>query len=322
MCLIAWRAAPDSPWPLLLAANRDELHDRATEPLHRWTAWPARGDAAAGAGAGAGADTGAGAGADTGAAPVLQAGTGSAGTILLGGRDLVAGGTWLGVRVSPALVRLAMLTNVRDGRAAPVPADAPSRGLLVTDVLAATTPAAVALQALAARTELPRMAGFNLIAIDFHRAHGAPMIATSYLAHGGPGRAAAPVLSIGGGIHGLSNGHLDDPWPKTLALKQALARSGALLDEGGKAARQRAEAELLAGLADRAPAALSALPDTGIDPDREQWLSSAFIVDARYGTRCSTVLTVDRDGHVDFLERRYDRAGSALGDRREVTQSL
>ena len=295
MCLIAWRTAPASAWPLVLAANRDEFHGRATEALHRWPTRPS----------------------------------------LLAGRDLVAGGTWLGVDRQAGRIRVAMLTNVRDGRGAPVPADAPSRGLLVTDVLAATTTAAAALQALADRPDLARMAGFNLVAIDLVFSDG-PAISTSYLAHRGPARPLAPVLLINDGGHGLSNGRLDEPWPKTRALRQAVVAAAEVLDadasqdsEGtrdstgtrdwtGKNGTERAEVALLEQLVDQTKAADVDLPDTGIDRDRERWLSSAFLVDERYGTRCSTVLTIDRRGRISFLERRYNAAGASLGDRREA----
>ena len=293
MCLIAWRTGAALAWPLVLAANRDEFHGRATEPLHRWQQSPS----------------------------------------LIAGRDRVGGGTWLGVSRQADRLRVAMLTNVRDGRAGPVAADAPSRGLLVTDVLVATGSAPAALQAVAARATLPRMAGFNLVAIDLMFAASGHQqtlsIESGYLAHRGPGQPAAPVLPIDEGVHGLSNGRLDEPWPKTRQLKRALADAAGRLDvarELGRAAAQpgvpdaacdQSEASLLAALGDRRPAPDEALPDTGIDRERERWLSSTFIVDERYGTRCSTVLTVDRLGRLSMLERRFDASGRALGDSRE-----
>ena len=39
MCLIAFRWQPRAPLPLVMAANRDEFHDRPTRPL-AWWSWP------------------------------------------------------------------------------------------------------------------------------------------------------------------------------------------------------------------------------------------------------------------------------------------
>ena len=69
-------------------------------------------------------------------------------------------------------------------------------------------------------------------------------------------------------------------------------------------------------LADRAQAEPSALPSTGVSLDRERRLSSAFIVDDVYGTRCSTVLTMSREGEARFIERSFDRHGVATGEAR------
>src|SRR5438874_873403 len=62
-------------------------------------------------------------------------------------------------------------------------------------------------------------------------------------------------------------------------------------------------------LADRTQAEATALPATGIAPEWERLLSSAFIVDSNYGTRCSTVLTIARDGGACFVERSFDPRG-------------
>ena len=329
MCLIAWRAAATAPWPLLLAANRDEFHAREAQAIHRWPALPA--SARLGH-----------------RLPVAERHPPSAPAFVIAGRDLVGGGTWLGLAVTARGLRIAMLTNLRNGRALPVPPDAPSRGLLVTDVLGADEPVQAAMERLGAHEDLPRMAGFNLVAIELTAMELTAMeeltvmartgteapdletsdtaapgftIVTSYLAHAGPGASSrAGPRRIAEGIHGLSNGELDAPWPKTRALTAAIARAGELrdatsTDPTGLAA---ADALLLDCLADRRPAPAGDLPDTGIDPARESWLSSPFIASEHYGTRCSTLVAVSADGRFDILERRYDRDGKVIGDARET----
>jgi hypothetical protein len=52
----------------------------------------------------------------------------------------------------------------------------------------------------------------------------------------------------------------------------------------------------------------------GVPLDWERRLSAAFIVSEGYGTRSSTVVTVDRDGCVTFVERSYDATGGVRGE--------
>ncbi len=208
---------------------------------------------------------------------------------MLAGRDRAGGGTWFGVTRTG---RWALITNFREG----VARDpfAPSRGSLVTGALGADETAA----SFAARASVDgqRFHGFNLLAGD-----GASAVYASNRASG------ARVL--GRGIAGLSNHLLDTPWPKVLrskaALAAALARDGDPLD---------AVFELLA---DRDPAPAVALPDTGVSPQWERILSPAFIVSPEYGTRCSTVMTIDDAGEARFVERSFAASGAATG---EVTQ--
>src|SRR4029077_18725214 len=122
---------------------------------------------------------------------------------------------------------------------------------------------------------------------------------------------ASGALALGRGIHGLSNHLLDTPWPKLVRSK---ARLAACL-----AAAQGDGAGLFALLADRSQAEPATLPSTGIAPEWERLLSRAFIVDAQYGTRCSTVLTIARDGAARFVERSFAPDGHPIG---EVTETF
>lgn len=205
---------------------------------------------------------------------------------MLGGLDLAAGGTWFGVN---ARGRWALVTNFREG----VPRDpnAPSRGGLVTHALAETAPPLVCAAAIAA--DGVRYHGFNLLVGD---------VANGVYAS----NRASGALALGRGIYGLSNHLLDTPWPKLMRSKARFAASLAAFDDGVE--------PLFELLADRTQAEPTALPVTGVAPEWERLLSSAFIVDSRYGTRCSTVLTIAHDGSARFVERGFDPHGHLTGE--------
>lgn len=253
MCLIGLAIDQSRRFPLVVAANRDEYFSRLSARLGWWT--------------------------PDGGGPAI-----------LGGRDLAAGGTWLGLT---AAGRLAIVTNVRDP--AHVDPQAPSRGLIAPQWLSAQEPT----DRFWVRTMLSGHNGFNLIAADFKRGE----------CFWGSSRSDGP-RRLERGVFGLSNALLDSPWPKTDRLKRSLARSliGALtLDT--------LVSELFSALADRSPADDAKLPSTGIPLEVERQLSPAFIrtPDNSYGTRCSTLVISERvgRGHVTHvLERSYTATGA------------
>lgn len=242
MCLALLALDAHPLYSVVIAANRDEYHDRPTAPAAWWDeGW-------------------------------------------LAGRDLRAGGTWLGVTRQG---RFALLTNFRDP-ASNDPA-APSRGSLVPAVLDASdvVPALEHLRSAAARHN-----GFNLLA-------GTPASA-AWMSNRSPN-----VKVLGRGTYGLSNALLDAPWPKLMRTKAALAEW---------LARGDADPEpVFTALADRTLAADTDLPSTGVPLEWERRLSAPFIVSDAYGTRSSTVLTIDRNGEARFVERSFDAAGMRTG---------
>ena len=183
-----------------------------------------------------------------------------------------------------------MVTNYREGgRRTP---GSPSRGALVPRVLSEGDPLSAA-ATLAA--ELTAYDGCNLVAGSLDQA--------IYVSN----RTSAPKR-LGAGVHGLSNGVVDSPWPKLTRVRQRLS---AWLQADS------ADLEpLFDALADREPAADHALPSTGIPLAWERTLSSPFIVGDAYGTRCSTVVTVDRNGHATLVERRFAPGGHDDGETR------
>jgi uncharacterized protein with NRDE domain len=254
MCLSA--IALDAAHPrftFVVAANRDEFHDRPAAPLAWWDDAP-----------------------------------------ILAGRDLQAGGSWLGLSRAG---RFALLTNVRG----PQPNTGPSRGTLVVDWLRGDMTAA------AFRAARREHGAYNLIAADFARGD------CWWLNPALP----APQR-VRAGLHGLSNAQLDTPWPKVELLKQRVAAAMAQSADSPALAQR-----LLDALADDALAPDAELPRTGVPLDAERALSAAFIrmPDLRqggYGTRCSTVVISDTDGHTQVWERSFGRDGAPTITRHEV----
>lgn len=253
MCLILVAWQVHPDWPLVVAANRDEFYARRSAGADFWPDHPG----------------------------------------VLAGRDLEAGGTWLGISRTG---RFAALTNYRDP-AANRP-DAPSRGHLVADFLtghlgiddylAALSPAdynGVNLL-LGDATGNGRLLAFSNVSMEKHE--------------------VAP------GVYGLSNALLDTPWPKVGAGKTAFeAALAALPDEIG----------LWRLLRDDTIHPDDALPATGVPLEWERLLSAAFIRGTDYGTRCSTVLKVGADGTTSFDEQSW-LPGNRSGERRRFRYPL
>lgn len=243
MCLIVFAWRPAHPQPLILAANRDEFYARPTLPLAQWED-----------------------------APHIHA-----------GRDLEAGGTWLGITANG---RFAALTNIRD------PGQPPgrrSRGELVAQFLSSSLPIDDYLREVAGRSA--EYGGFNLLVGDHQELH--------FL------NAVDPVPQrLEAGVYGVSNGGLDTPWPKLLKAKAALSDQ---LEKPDPEAMFRF-------LADPETASDAQLPATGVGPATEKLLSSVFIASPNYGTRASTVLIVDASGSRKMIERSFGPYGGKLGE--------
>jgi uncharacterized protein with NRDE domain len=200
-----------------------------------------------------------------------------------GGRDLEAGGGWF---AADAQGRFALVTNIRR-----LPLrDGLSRGALVAEFLSAQEPASSWADAMTAHASNYRP--FNLLLGD---AGGVTFLNSE----------SARPLRLDHGVHGVSNADLDTPWPKVRRLREVMrafcARAG---DDFST---------LWHALADPALAPDDELPDTGIGLDRERFLSSAFITGETYGTRASTLLTVDVDGRVRLVESGFGPGGVGLG---------
>lgn len=249
MCLILLAWRSHPAYPFVIAANRDEFYARPTARAGFWPDAPH----------------------------------------VLAGRDLQAGGTWLGITRTG---RFAALTNYRDPASMMV--HAPSRGELVSRFLFEDeSPESFTAGLVVAALQYN---GFNLICRDGD--------SLCYFSNCGD-----QPRRLGPGIYGLSNHLLDTPWPKVARGKSALAEAlRSLPDTEG----------MFALLRDDAIAPDHELPRTGVSLEWERLLSAAFIRSETYGTRSSTVIVAGADGSICFEERGYSpRAGFVPGERFE-----
>ena len=237
MCVIFIANGVHPKYPLIALANRDEFYDRPTAAATRWEDHPE----------------------------------------IYAGRDLVAGGTWLGVTDAG---RFAAVTNYREPEAAK---GERSRGALVADFLTSQKSSNEFLEGI--QDEADRYSGFNLIA----GIAGKELFYYSNRATG--------IQQLKTGCYGLSNHLLNSSWPK---VTSGLARFKQLVSQN--------EIQVADGfdlLADATLAADEDLPDTGVGIERERLLSPIFIRTPGYGTRSSTVVLVHNDMRVDLEEKVF-----------------
>ena len=223
MCVVALAWQAHPLWPLILVGNRDEFHARPAAPLAEW-------------------DDGSG---------------------IVAGRDLQAGGTWLGLH-SPS-GRVVVVTNVRG--TAPDPARE-SRGALVVDMLRSGGRFANPVEA-----DLDRFNAFNLFSVS---SDGARLLTN---------RPRTAIATLAPGLHALANEPVDKPCPRAERLRAALAS---------------------ATLPSLDPLTLLDLLAPRDDP-------ALFLRGDIYGTRCSTVVALGRDGQYLVAERRFDASGANTG---------
>jgi Uncharacterized conserved protein len=240
MCVIYFALNTHNDYPLILLANRDEFYARPTQAAGYWSDFPS----------------------------------------IYGGRDLQAGGTWLGVTDEG---RVAAVTNYRDPSA---PTGSRTRGDLVADFLKSEISAREYLETIEARSH--EYSGFNLLVGEFSDAR------REIHYYSNRGRAQRDLIA---GIYGLSNHLLNTPWPKVANGKARLTQL--LKDDTIE------KESLFELLADETLADDEALPATGIPFHLEKELSAINIKTPCYGTRCSTVLTFDPDLNWDLEERIF-----------------
>jgi uncharacterized protein with NRDE domain len=245
MCILFIAVKQHPLYPLIIAANRDEFHDRPTQSSHFW--------------------------------PEHKA--------ILAGKDLRAGGTWMGINKKGDI---AALTNIRaPGKER---SNAVSRGELVTNFLRLLNNKNNYLSTLQ-NTHLDYN-GYNLLFGNLTQLQ----VYNSF---------DNTAFELEEGVYGLSNASLDSPWPKLDIGKSALAHycqhHNNLNFE-----------HLFELLGNNLPAKDEDLPDTGISKELEKVLSSIFIKSPEYGTRSSTILLINSQQQVYWEERTFNASGKKI----------
>jgi len=254
MCLLFIANTVNKNYKLILAANRDEFYDRPAIPADFWKEHPG----------------------------------------LLAGKDLKAGGTWLGITKTG---RIAALTNYRDLKN--IKPGAPSRGNITTDFLAGNDTPEEYYNNI--KDTAPDYNGFNLLIGNAGSRY--PENNLFYFSN-----ISGEFKKLATGIYGLSNSFLDTSWPKVERIK---LRLGELVNKD-----EFSTDDAFNILNDTDAAADELLPDTGIGIDLERLLSSVFIKSPVYGTRCSTLILIDREDKVTFIEKTYIPERDAFTDSR------
>ena len=237
MCLIVFANNVIKDYKLIFAANRDEFYNRPSEQADFWKDHPD----------------------------------------LLAGKDLQAGGTWMGITRKGKFAAITNFRDLKNNRN-----DAPSRGNLTLDFLVKdVTPEEYYYRL---KSELNNYNGFNLILGNIDELY--------YFSNKTDG-----LTKLEPGIHGISNAILDTPWPKVEKSKRQLKH---LIEQ-----QNIHPWEILNLLDDTSPAKDEELPDTGVGLELERILSPIFIKSEKYGTRSSTIVTVDKNNNVKFVEKTY-----------------
>ncbi len=235
MCIVNISYKAHSKYKMIIAANRDEFYSRPTAKAAFWEDHPG----------------------------------------LLAGKDLQAGGTWLGITKSG---KFAAITNYRS--TAKYKKDAPSRGKLVIDFLAGRDHPEDYAAKLIKNGHL--FNGFNLLFSDQSLLY--------YFSNHTQESAILPP-----GIYGLSNHLLNTPWPKV--EKSRLLFTRALMN------KNVSDSDLFEMLLDSSKPSDELLPDTGVGLEVERALSAVFVATSVYGTVSSTVIFISHKDEVRFIEK-------------------
>ncbi len=235
MCLLLISYESHPKYKLIIAANRDEFYNRPAGHAKFWEDHPS----------------------------------------VLAGRDLQAGGTWLGVTKQG---RFAAITNYRDMKS--LKKDAPSRGELVSSFLAGNDSCKIFSQNLLASAE--NYNGYNLLFSDLNYFY--------YFSN-----QTKKSIRLSYGIYGLSNHLLDTPWHKVEKSKTSFKK---ILNEENVSSN-----DLFEILSDTSTPPDELLPDTGLELEIERAVSPVFVSTPFYGTRSSTVIFIDRNDNVTFTEK-------------------
>ncbi len=235
MCLLLISYKSHPEFKLIVAANRDEFYNR----------------------------------------PALKAGYWQEDNNILAGKDLLGGGTWLGITKQG---KFAAITNYRD--MSDIKPDAPTRGDLTLKFLSENISAEEYGKKISENAS--DYNGYNLIFGNIE-----DMFYYS--------NKSLKLLKLTPGIYGLSNHLLDTPWPKVKKSKLSFSE---VLNSGDVTPN-----DIFKILSDSSIPADDSLPNTGLSPEIERAVSPVFVQTPLYGTRCSTVIFWNNNDEISFVEK-------------------
>lgn len=248
MCILFVAVNEHKDYPLIIAANRDEFFKRPTSESHFWPNSPT----------------------------------------VLAGKDLQAGGTWMGINESGYL---ASLTNIRAPET--IKTGTISRGELVSQYLHQYPSVTSFHEQLSASRK--QYNGYNLLFGHWDNL-------AVYNNH------TNQLQQLSSGFYGLSNAELNSPWPK---INKGVNR----LEQICSSNKDIIPKQLFDILLDTSQAEDEKLPKTGVPIEWERQLSSIFIRSKNYGTRSSTLLTINQSQHVNWFERTYDEQANLRSEK-------
>lgn len=196
---------------------------------------------------------------------------------LLAGKDLKANGTWLGVTNKGdfgAITNYRDLTNIKE--------DAPTRGKVVTNLLT---------------SRLQPENYFNKLQKEAHHYNGFNLLGGNLDQFLYYSNEQDEIQTLNPGLYGISNALLESPWPKVQSAKKQFEES-----IGNDAVDEEGIFEILT---DETSYPRELLPETGLSDEMEVAVSSIFIKTDNYGTRCSTLFYISKEGEMTFIERTY-----------------
>ena len=246
MCILFLAINQHPEFPLVIAANRDEYHDRPSSTMHYWPDHPR----------------------------------------ILAGRDQRKGGTWLGINQSGKFCAVTNFRTVEN-----IDPDALSRGELVKMYLDGTYQRPGGdlnfHQFLVEQGE--NYGPFNLVFGDIGNLH-------VYCNQNNI------LTRLGDGFHSLSNGFIDQHWPK---MSLGVKKLSSLISQSGPI-----EIDTLNQIMhDQTLANEDDLPDTGVSKQVERYISSIFIQGEQYGTRTTSYI-IYSPGLIQAHELNYSSSGS------------
>ncbi|NND71750.1 MAG: NRDE family protein [Rhodothermales bacterium] len=212
---------------------------------------------------------------------------------VIAGRDLEKGGTWLGTTVTG---RVALITNYRELDDTEY---RKSRGHLVSDFLMSSHSASD--YAEKSFDHGSDYAGYNLLLFDGE--------SLAYVSN-----RSTKIEYPDQGVYGLSNHLLETPWPKVLRSKTAVSK---YLEDNQALPVE----DLIGTMRDTTIAPDEKLPSTGVPIELERALSSVFISGDRYGTRCTTVVSIGNEGQISLTEQTY-RPNGVLDGRNTIIHQV